>query len=165
MTQSAKGASVSFRLAKGETDLPAILALAKEAHEESRFGYIPFSADKVRKIARSAFKDTKRHAVMIASKGKTPVGFVYCSVGEYHIGKGVLIATIHNMNVSKDVRASLAGGRIALGLFKGVESWAKARNAQEVLFHVTSGVNLASAHKLAKRIGFQFVGGSYVKGF
>lgn len=122
-----------------------------------------FSADKVQKIALAAFADQKRHAVMLAERGPTPVGFLYCSVGEYHIATGSLITTIHNMNVLHSVRNSLAGGRAALGLLKGVETWSKARGAKEIFFHVTSGVDLARAHKLAKRTGFQFVGGSYAR--
>ena len=154
---------LSFRLATSDSDLPAIVHLAREAHEESRFGYIPFNADKVRKIAKSAFADEKRHAVMIAERRRQAVGFVYCSVGDCHIGSDVLLTTIHNMNVARSVRSSLSGGKTALGLFRGVETWSQARGAKEILFHVTSDVNLDQAHKLAKRIGYKFVGGSYVK--
>ena len=100
---------------------------------------------------------------MIAEKHGQAVGFVYCSVGEYHIGSDVLLTTIHNMNVFRTVRSSLSGGKIALGLFRGVETWSQARKAKEILFRVTSDVNLAQAHRLAKRIGYKFVGGSYVK--
>ena len=78
------------------------------------------------------------------------VGFVYCAVDEYHIGSDILLTTIHNMNVSRTVRSSLSGGQIALGLFRGVETWSQARGAKEILFHVTSDVHLAQAHKLAK---------------
>lgn len=154
---------LSFRLTTDKNDIPYLIDLAKEAHSESRFGYIPFSGDKVRKIALGAFKDTKRHAAMLAFKGDVPVGFAYCSVGEYHIGQGVLLTTIHNMNVSRSIRSTLSGGRVALGLFKGIETWSKARGAQEILFHVTSDVDLARSHKLAKRIGYKFIGGSYAK--
>jgi len=157
------GRPLSFRLTTDKNDIPYLIDLAREAHSESRFGYIPFSVDKVRKIALGAFKDTKRHAVMLASRGEVPVGFAYCSVGEYHIGEGVLLTTIHNMNVSRSIRSSLSGGRVALGLFKGIETWSKARGAQEILFHVTSDVSLARSHKLAKRIGYKFIGGSYAK--
>jgi len=156
-------AGLSFQLASSDSDLPAIVQLARESHAESRFGYIPFNPDKVRKIAKATFKDQKRHAVMLAEKRGRAVGFVYCSVGEYHIGSDILLTTIHNMNVSHTVRSSLAGGKIALGLFRGVETWSQARGAKEILFHVTSGVHLAQAHKLAKRIGYKFIGGSYVK--
>ena len=74
----------------------------------------------------------------------------------------MLITTINNMNVKRSVRRSLSGGKVAIGLMNGVKSWSKARGAQEVLFHVTSGVDLARAHKFAKHAGFQFIGGSYV---
>ena len=100
---------------------------------------------------------------MIAEKHGQAVGFVYCSVGEYHIGADVLLTTIHNMNVFRTVRSSLSGGKIALGLFRGGKTWSQARKAKEILFRVTSDVNLAQAHRLAKRIGCKFVGGSYVK--
>lgn len=155
--------SIQFRLVKDETDLPQLIELAKEAHQESRFRAIDFSADKVRKTALSALKNPKRHGVMLAERQGQPVGFAHCSIGEYHIGTGALLATIHNINVRRDVRCGLGGGRIALGLFKGIETWSQARGAQEVLLHVTSGSHLAQAHKLAKRIGFTLIGGSYAK--
>lgn len=152
-----------FRIVNSAEDLPALVSLAREAHEESRFSYIPFSEEKVRKIALAALETPNRNAVFLSLKGKRPIGFAYCTIGEYHIGEGALLTTIHNMNVSRSVRASLSGGKVALGLFKGVETWSKARGASEVLFHVTSGVDLARAHKLAKRIGFKFIGGSYAR--
>ncbi len=93
-----------FHVVSDRADIPKIVDLAREAHAESRFGYIPFSADKVRKIAEQAIADEKRHAVMLAEKNDVPVGFAYCSVAEYHIGTDVLLTTIHNINVSRDVR-------------------------------------------------------------
>jgi len=97
-----------FHVVSDRADIPKIVDLAREAHAESRFGYIPFRADKVRKIAERAIADEKRHAVMLAEKDGAPVGFAYCSVGEYHIGTDVLLTTIHNINVSRDVRVSLS---------------------------------------------------------
>ena len=154
---------VKLRQATSEVDLPAIVALAKEAHEESHFGDIAFSDSKVRKIALAAFDDSKRHAVILAERAGRPVGFVYCSVGEFYIGSNALLTTIHNLNVSKSIRSNLSGGRAALRLFRGVELWSEARGAKRILFHVTSNVNLAQTHKLAKKVGYRFIGGSYEK--
>lgn len=70
-----------FRMANKKSDLPYIVALAREAHEENRFGYIPFSERKVRKIASDALDYEKRYGVMLATKGDRPVGFASCSVG------------------------------------------------------------------------------------
>jgi len=100
---------------------------------------------------------------MVAERDREFVGIAYCSVGEYHLGTDVLLTTIQNINVSKSVRASLSGGKIGLGLFRGIETWSEARGAKEILFHVTSDIGLAQTHKLAKRVGYKFIGGSYVK--
>lgn len=144
-------------------DLRSIVEMSKEAHEESRFGHIEFSAEAVQKIATLAIKDGARHGVIICEYRMEPVGFAYCSVGPYHIGTGALICTIHNINVARSVRAKLAGGRAAIGLFRSVEQWAEARGADELLLHVSSGLDLARSHKLTKRLGYRLIGGSYAK--
>lgn len=72
-----------------------IVHMAKESHAESRFSYIEFAPEKVQAIAERAIADPKRHAVMMAWQDEMPVGFAYCSVGEYHIGTGALVTTIH----------------------------------------------------------------------
>lgn len=161
--RSRSSSAYTFRLVGSKQDIPAVIELARQAHEESRLGYIPFSVAKTQKIAENAIKYPTRHAVMLALKAEQPVGLLYCSVGEYHIGEGVLLATIHNINVLKSVRSSLGGGRAALGLLRGATQWAKARNARELLLHATSDVELSRLHKLTKKAGFKFVGGSYAK--
>ena len=140
-----------------------IVFLARRAHEESRFSYIEFAPHKVRAIAERAISDPKRHAAMMAWDGGKPVGFAYGSIGEYHIGTGTLVTTIHNINVLSEVRHSLRGGRVALGLFRGIETWSKARSSKEILFHVTSDVDLSRTHKFIKRLGYRFIGGSYAR--
>lgn len=75
------GSALSFRLASANSDLPAILRLAQAAHEESRLGYIPFNPDKVRRIAKAAFKDQKRRAVMLAEKHDQAKSIGYKFVG------------------------------------------------------------------------------------
>jgi len=70
----------------------------------------------------------------------------------------------HNINVPQDVRHSLRAGRVAIGLFKGVYLvGSKARDAQAILFHVTSDVDLGRTRKFIERLGYRFIGGSYAK--
>ncbi|MCH2078636.1 MAG: hypothetical protein MK180_17480 [Rhodobacteraceae bacterium] len=107
-------------------------------------------------------KPTQR-IVLLARKKDLPAGFSYASLRQYHIANEALLTTVHNLNVLSDFRMTLSGGRIALGLLKGLESWAKAAKADELLFHVTSGVDLERAHKFAKRADFSLIGGSYAK--
>lgn len=152
-----------FELLSPDHSEDDIISLAKESHQESRFRYITFAPEKVLAVIGHALRDPKRHGAMLCWQDGELVGFVYCSVGEYHIGTGTLITTIHNLNVRKDTRQALRGGRVALGLLAGVESWSKARSAAEILFHVTSDVELGRTHKFIKRIGYHFIGGSYAK--
>ena len=160
---SAMQSGLVFSELKDMAALDDIVFLAKQAHEESRFSYIEFAPHKVTEIAERAIRDPKRHGAMIAWSNGKPVGFLYCSVGEYHIGVGTLVTTVHNVNVLKDVRHGLSGGRVALGLFKGLETWSQSRSSTEILFHVTSDVDLGRTHKFIKRIGYRFIGGSYAK--
>jgi len=77
--------NLTFRAARSERHIPAIVELAREAQAESRFGYIPFSAEKVRKTAVAAMKDQQRHAVMLAFK-KDPSGFFIALSGNITSG-------------------------------------------------------------------------------
>ncbi|UWQ35492.1 hypothetical protein K3555_23650 (plasmid) [Leisingera sp. M527] len=92
-------AAVTYRVATSEDDIPAIITLAREAHEESRYRHIPFSEEKVRKLAMSAFEEGAPHIVLLAFKARAPVGMAACSVGEYHIGTDVRIASIQYISV------------------------------------------------------------------
>ncbi len=144
-------------------DIPFLTSLAREAHKESRWRGIPFSEAKVCKLAEAAISDQTRHGILLALKGSEPVGFCYCSVGEYFVGLDSLLTTVHVIWVAPAVRAGLGGGRVALGLMRGIETWSQARGTAEILLHVTSSVDLARSHKLAKRLRYEFVGGNYAK--
>ncbi|AHD03259.1 hypothetical protein METH_17745 [Leisingera methylohalidivorans DSM 14336] len=129
------------------------------------YRHIPYSEEKERKLAMGAFEEGAPHVVLLAFKGEVPVGLAACSVGEYHTGTDVRIASIQNISVSRSVRSALGGGRVALGLMQAIHRWAKAQEAQEVALHGTSGVGLQRRHKLAVRVGYEFTGGNYVRLF
>ncbi|MFV1528507.1 MULTISPECIES: GNAT family N-acetyltransferase [unclassified Phaeobacter] len=154
---------LTYRVVSSDDDIPAIARIAQEAHEESRYRDIPFSEDKVRKLVQRALVDGAPQIVLLALKGEVPVGLAACTVGEFHIGTDVRIASINTIAVSRRVRSSLGGGRIALALIQGLHRWAKAQNAREVSLHITSGVDLPRAHKLAVRLGYELTGGSYAR--
>ena len=73
-----------------------------------------------------------------------------------------MLMTIHNLNVAKTLRASLAGGRVTLGLLKRAEAWSRAKGAREILFHVTSGVETERTERMMRKLGYAAMGGNWV---
>nr|WP_272214561.1 hypothetical protein [Marinicella sp. W31]MDC2880184.1 hypothetical protein [Marinicella sp. W31] len=104
-----------------------------------------------------------RSACILATRGDDVAGMLWCSVGEHHIGRDILLTTIHNLNVQKSLRASLAGGKVTLGLLKRAEAWSRAKGAREMLFHVTSGVETARTERIMRKMGYEAMGGNYVE--
>jgi hypothetical protein len=154
--------ALSFRLVKPDDDHEALLDLVAAGHAESRFGYIPFSRDKARRLLEQALAGGSRHLVAVAEVRGWPQGFVFASVGEYHIGTGVLIVTINAIYTAQSLRASLLGGRAALGLFRAVGQWSRRIGAREILLHATSGIEVDRVRLTIGQMGFEATGGSYV---
>lgn len=105
---------------------------------------------------------TERHLVAVAEVRGRAEGFVFASVGEYHVGTGVLIATINAIYTAPSLRGSLLGGRAGVGLFRAVKNWARGSGAAEILLHATSGISADRVGRTVGRLGFVRVGGSYV---
>jgi hypothetical protein len=151
--------ALSFRrMARGD-DLEPLLDLVETGHKESRFGYIPFSRDKARKIGERALADPARNLLIVAELRGRPVGFLFASIGEFHIGTDVRLATIHAVYTERRLRASLCGGRVTAHLFRALNKWAAAVGAREVLLHVTSGVSADATSAMSSKFGFYHVGG------
>ncbi|AQZ53820.1 hypothetical protein [Martelella mediterranea] len=161
--REAARAGLRFSLLGPGADIRPVVALAREAHAESRFSYIPFSPAKVEAIIARIVARPAQSACILATRGGDVVGMLWCSVGEYHIGSDVLLTTIHNLNVAKPLRATLAGGRVTLGLLKRAEAWSRAKGAREMLFHVTSGVETERTERMMRKLGYEGIGGNYVR--
>jgi hypothetical protein len=153
--------ALSFRLVMPDDDHEALLDLVAVGHAESRFGYIPFSRDKARKLLEQALAGGSRHLVAVAEVHGRPQGFVFASVGEYHIGTGVLIVTINAIYTSQVLRGSMLGGRAAVGLFRAVGQWSRGVGAKEILLHITSGISESGTVRLVTKLGFFQIGGSF----
>ena len=152
---------MKFEVLTDETEIMALEPLVQALLEESRFGKAQYSREKLQKIADKSAADPSRHGFLVAYQNDKPVGFVYCGIGEPLIGTGLLITNVHALFVDKKVRNSLLGGKVANGLLNGVLHWNQARNGEEVLIHLTSGIRPQDTHRFLKRRRFDVVGGSY----
>jgi hypothetical protein len=154
---------VTFRIVTAESDAKSIIDLARINHSETWLSGVEFSELKVQRMVEKGLKDPAHQGGFLALKNGQAIGFAYCVIGEWAFATGALLTTIHALYVRRDVRESLSGGRAAVGLLTGVATWSKARGARDISFHVTSGVDLTRTHKFIKSMGFDFVGGNYVR--
>lgn len=139
-----------------------LLTLVQRAHEESRFAYALFSRRKARRVLVQALTEGPRHLVMVAEYRGRPQGFVYASAGEYLVASDAVMATINAIYTAADLRGTILGGRISLGLFRAVGQWAQSVGAREILLHATSGIAPDRLARTVTRMGFKPLGGSYV---
>jgi len=152
---------IALRLANSIADLEHLRPLSLELHAESRFGDIPYSHKKRDDLMARAIGDPNRHALIIAELGGEPVGFIFCSVGEYVVGYRDLITTVHSYFVRRKFRGTLVGGRAAVRLLSGVVRWSEARKVREVTIHVTSGIDIGRTDRFLRRARFGIMGGNY----
>ena len=157
--QSPKSSGVTLRQAT-ISELDTLIAFSKNAHEESYFGDISFSKEKVRKFAQKSVSETYPSQISILAEvnGK-PVGYLYAVAGDYYVGSDSLLTTVH---VSKSIRHSLFGGKVVFRLVRGIKQWSGQIDAEHLLFHVTSDINLAQSDRFMRKMGFKTLGDNYV---
>ena len=93
--------------------------------------------------------------------GDKILGFSYAYIGGYFIGGGARVVTVNTINVDQSARSGLLGGKIALRLVRGIEVLARKQRANVMLYHVTSGKNVASTDRFFRKIGMTIFGRNY----
>nr|WP_320144076.1 hypothetical protein [uncultured Cohaesibacter sp.] len=143
--------------------LDTLIAFSKNAHEESYFGDISFSEEKVRKFAQKSVSETYPSQISILAEvnGK-PVGYLYAVAGDYYVGSDSLLTTVHVIHVAKSIRHSLLGGKVAFRLVRGIKQWPDQIGAEHLLFHITSDINPALSDRFMRKMGLKTLGGNYV---
>ena len=152
-----------------EADYRAGVYLARKAHLNTIFRDIPFSEEKARKIIDRALEQPDRFGLIYAVRGAETslaehglLGFASVHAGEHFLGSGPLIATVQTLNVSQNLSGSLLGGKVALRLVQAVRHWARVRNCEHLMVHVTNGENAEDADRFFRRCGMVTVGGNYI---
>ena len=159
--QEKQAPRLHVRLASSLADLEYLRPVSLEFHKESRFADIPYSHKKRDDLMIKALNNSERYALMIAEYKGEPIGFLFCTAGEYLVGYGELMTTVYSFYVRKKYRGSLVGGRAAVRLLKGAVKWSQLRNAREIMIHVTSGIDIKRTDKFLRRGGFGVIGANY----
>ena len=80
-----------FALLDDERNISDVVYLAREFHEESRFGNIPFAPEKVKAISQIILQDPSHQAVTVCRERGEAVGAMHGSAGEYNIAKDAVV--------------------------------------------------------------------------
>ena len=152
---------LNLRLAGSVADLEYLRPVSVEFHEESRFGDIPYSHKKRDDLFMNALRDRARYAPMIAELGGEPVGFLFCSTGEYLVGYRDRITTVYSFYVRRKYRSTLVGGRAAVRLLSAAVRWSEVREVREIMIHVTSGIDVRRTDRFLRRAKFAVIGANY----
>ena len=130
----------------------------------ARRGYfrdIAFSETKFNGFFSNTLNDPKTYLGLKIERDGRVLGCSYCMIGGYFIGEDARIVTVNTICVDEPIRASVLGGKVALKLVRGIEAWARNRDADAVLFHVTSGKSLNGIDRFFRKLGMTTLGGNY----
>ena len=171
VSSESKHTNLTVRLVNGsEGDYRAGIHLAREAHQNTIFRDIPFSEVMARVIIDRVMAQPDRNGLIYAVSGSDIAlaqddfyGFASVHAGEYFLGTGTLIATVQTLNISRRLSGTLLGGKVALRLVQAVRHWAKTRNCEHLLVHVTNGVSAIPSDQFFRRCGLETLGGNYVE--
>ena len=63
--------------------------------------------------------------------------------------------------MDQSARSDVLGGKVALRLLRGIEVWARKQRANVIMYHVTSGKNVANIDRFFRKIGMTIFGRNY----
>ncbi|MEE4188497.1 MAG: GNAT family N-acetyltransferase [Roseobacter sp.] len=152
---------IKLRLASAISELEYLRPVSLELHGESRYADIPYSHKKRDDLFIRAINEQQHYALFIAELDDEPVGFLFCTVGEYIVGYGDLITTVYSFYVRHKYRGTLVGGKAAIRLVASVVKWSEQRKAREVMIHATSGIDVQRTDRFLRRARFGIIGGNY----
>ena len=144
-----------------EADRDAACALARQAHEETIFSDIPFSAKKFDRSMNSTLEEPNKYLGLKVSMGDRILGFCFAMMGGYYVGEDSKVITVIAIVTDKNIRSSMLGGKAALRLVRGVEVWGRKQGAQIIMYHVTSGHDIAGIDSFFRKSGMTTLGGNY----
>lgn len=138
-----------------QLDIPDIIRLGGRMHEESQYGVLAYSPERVADKCYQVTVNLHMFGVVAYSDGSI-IGMMGGQVYQYDYGDE-LIATDILVYVSPAYRGSMA----FIKMVRKYVAWAKEQGAKLVFLSQTTGVNQESVSSLYQRLGFKPVGGQF----
>ena len=150
---------MTIRLATA-ADLPAMVALGRATHAVSRYAAQPYSAARVQQGLQAVIDSGQGKYVLFAAvdSGRQVVGLLLGVIEQALFTEALSASVVYYI---VDSAASMGGH--APRLLRAFERWALNRGAVEVNFGVNSGIDAGRVARYARRMGYGWVGGNFVK--
>lgn len=137
-------------------DIPGIIEMARSAYALTRFNTFDFDEERIIRTLREVIdKRRERYVPLVAIGANGTVVGGLLGVLDRHIFSEQLTANVMYFVVLPSARMGGYGAR----LLRAFETWARNRNAAEVVFGVNSGTDVSTLHRFALRMGYAHVGG------
>jgi hypothetical protein len=131
-------------------------------HERSVFSDISLSDRKLAALEVQARNPQPHECVLVAEIDGRVVGLAACSAGEYLLGEGSVLTTVHMIGVDTDSCGPVRSAKVFVKLMRGIAAWSKTRGARQILVHVSTGNALKQTDRLIRAGGGLCIGGSYL---
>lgn len=138
-TESSDRPRLRVHLLTRPEEAEAIVPAMAVAHAETPFGRYRFSAAKARQRVLATLRNPDRRAGFYATYDGRVVGLAEVAVGPHFLSEEGVPATCLVLDVLPDIRKSLLGGRAAAMLLRAMKAWARAKGAEMLTIHGTSG--------------------------
>lgn len=133
-------------------DVPAIIGLGFDMHQESCYRDLDYDPEKIGKLCLQIVDDGSKLA-LVATKDGQIVGMLGAYITEHFFGSD---KTAGDYVVY--VRPEHRGSTAFIRLVRAYVAWAKDRGAKDIFVRQSTGMNINAIGDLYTRIGFEIVG-------
>lgn len=138
-----------------EADIPALVDLGQEMHNESNFSTLTFDVEKTKEYV----KNLMGYGIVFCSEVDGAItgfiaGFLYQPYFSYDF-----MATDIGLFITKDARGGMAAPR----LIDAFTKWAQEKGAKQIRPGISVGGNIDGVGRLYERMGYSIVGSVFMK--
>lgn len=142
--------------------LPKILPLVRQMHQESIFADFPFDEPQFEKIAAFIKDEPGYHGGLYAEYEGTPAAFAYYLFRPFLGSRKNWVTIMHTLYIRNDLRSTPIGGYIWSRIVLAVRGWSTPRGSKGVLFNVMSGIAVEETDLVLRASDATHLGGNYL---
>ena len=140
-----------------EDDIPRMLELGRQLHDESRFSVYPLNEQRTIDFFKMVINGGSTCAFVSIQKGEIVGGFMG-GIAD-HWSCDLITAFDYSLFIDKAHR----NGTTAIKLIVAFETWAEEMNADEMTIGITTGVNTEGTTRLYESLGYKQVGPMFTR--